>query len=63
MESEDQNKRLYSAPVLTKLTLEQAKKHVADRKNCSAGEAVQFLKSLRQTPATDCIDQNWKRSA
>jgi hypothetical protein len=63
MESEDHKKKPYSAPVLTKLTLEQAQKHVADRKNCSAEEAVQFLKSLRQTPAADCIDQNWKRSA
>ena len=63
MESEDQKKRPYFAPVLTKLTLEQAKKHVAARKNFSAEEAAQFLKSLRQTPATDCFDQNWKRSA
>jgi hypothetical protein len=63
MESEDQKKKPYSAPVLTKLTLEQAKKHVADRKNCSAGEAARFLKSLRPTPKTDCIDRNWKRSA
>jgi len=63
MESEDQKKKPYSAPVLTKLTLEQAKKHVAARKNCSAEQAAQFLKSLPQTPTTDCIDQNWKRSA
>ena len=63
MKSQDQKKKPYSAPVLTKLTLEQAKKHVADRKNCSAEEAAQFLKPLRQTATTDCIDQNWKRSA
>jgi hypothetical protein len=63
MESEAQKKKPYSAPVLTKLTLEQAKKHVAARKNCSAEEAAQLLQSLRQTPTTDCIDQNWKRSA
>jgi hypothetical protein len=63
MESEDQKKKPYSAPVLTKLTLEQAKKHVADRKNCSAEQAAQFLNSLRQTPTTDCINQNGERSA
>jgi hypothetical protein len=50
MESEDQKRKPYSAPVLTKLTLEQAKKHVADRKNCTAEEAAQFLKPLPQTP-------------
>jgi len=63
MESEDQKKKPYSAPVLTKLTLEQAKKHAADRKNCSAEQAAQFLHSLRQTPTANCIDQNGKRSA
>jgi len=49
MESEDQKRKPYCAPVLTKLTLEQAKKYVGDRKNCSAEEAAQFLKPLRQT--------------
>jgi hypothetical protein len=33
MESKDQKKKPYSPPTLTKRTLEQAKKLVADRKN------------------------------
>jgi hypothetical protein len=35
MESEDQRKKPYSPPTLTKLTPEDAMKLVADRKNCA----------------------------
>ena len=63
MESEDQKKKPYSAPVLTKLTPAQAKKHVADRKHCSAEQAVQFLHSLRQTPRPIASIKTVKRSA
>ena len=63
MESQDRKKKLYSAPSLTKLTLEQARKLVADRRNCSEEEAADFLKSLRQLPLHDATDQQRKRSA
>jgi hypothetical protein len=49
MESQGRKKKPYSAPSLTKLTPEQARKLVADRRNCSEEEAADFLKSLRQT--------------
>jgi hypothetical protein len=48
MESKDQKKKPYSPPTLTKLTREQAKKLVADRKHCGEEEAADFLKCLRQ---------------
>ncbi len=41
------NKRPYSSPALRNLTPEQAKKIIAERKNCSEEEAAQFLESLR----------------
>jgi hypothetical protein len=63
MESQDQKKKPYSAPSLTKLTPEQAKKLVADRTNCSEEEAADFLKSLRKQRQSDATDQEWKRSA
>jgi hypothetical protein len=63
MESEDQKKKPYSPPTLTKLTPEQAKKFAADRNNCSEEEAAEFLKSLRKHPPSDVTDQKRKRSA
>ena len=67
MESEDQKKKPYSPPTLTKLTPEQAKKLVADRKHCTEEEAAEFLKSLRQQqqqpPPNDAEDHKWKRAA
>jgi hypothetical protein len=39
MVSKDQKKKPYSPPTLTKLTLEQAKRLGADRKNCGEEEA------------------------
>jgi hypothetical protein len=43
MESKDPRKKPYSPPTLTKLTPEQAKTLLADRKNCSEEEAADFL--------------------
>ena len=63
MDSKDQKKKTYSPPTLTKLTLEQARKLVADRKNCSEEEAAEFLKSIRKQPTEDATDQQRKRSA
>lgn len=56
-DSKDKKKKPYSSPKSTKLTLEQAKKVVADRTNCSEEEAADFLESLRQQ------NDKWKRSA
>ena len=67
-------KRPYFPPTLRKLTPEQAKRLIADRKNCSEEEAAEFLKSLRrqqqqneekrneQIP-NDAKNEKWKRSA
>jgi hypothetical protein len=63
MESQDQKKKPYSAPTLTKLTPEQAKAFVADRNNCSGEEAADFLNSLQQWPQSNGRDQKRKRSA
>ena len=62
MESQDRKKKPYSPPSLTKLTPEQARKLVADRRNCSEEEAADFLKSLQQQPLHDATDQQRKRS-
>jgi hypothetical protein len=43
MESNNQKQEPYSPPTLRKLTLEQAKKLVADRQNCSEEEAADLL--------------------
>ena len=56
MESQDRKKKLYSAPSLTKLTPEQARKLVANRRDCSEEEAADFLKSLRHQPLHDATD-------
>jgi hypothetical protein len=64
MESKAPKKKPYSPPTLTKLTPEQAKKLVADRKNCSEEEAADLLEmppdNGNQNTATD---QRRKRSA
>jgi len=41
-------KRPYSAPTVRKLTLEQAKRFVAERTKCSDAEATELLESLRR---------------
>ncbi|MGB8061604.1 MAG: hypothetical protein WCF26_06905 [Candidatus Sulfotelmatobacter sp.] len=66
-------KKLYSPPALRNLTPEQAKKIIADRKNCSEEEAAEFLESLRHRqqpngekqnePLDDAEGQRSKRSA
>jgi hypothetical protein len=64
MEPQDQKKKPYSPPTLTKLTREQARNLVADFKTCSEEEAaIAFLKSLSQQPPSDAMDQKRKRSA
>ena len=73
MESQDRKKKPYSPPTLRKLTPEQAKRPIADRKNCSEEEAAEFLKSLRRQQQNeekrneqipnDAKNEKWKRSA
>jgi len=43
MESKDLKKKAYSLPTLTKLTPEQARTLLADRKNCGEEEAADLL--------------------
>lgn len=48
------SKQRYSPPALRDLTFEQAKKIIADSKNCSEEKATEFLESLqRQKPKND----------
>jgi hypothetical protein len=54
MESKDQKKKPYSPPTLTKLTLEQAKKLVADRKNCGEAEPADLLRMPPTTKPERC---------
>ena len=66
-------KKPYSPPTVRTLTLEQARKLIADRKNCTEGEASEFLESLRRQqrqndqernePLNDIKEQKGKRSA
>ena len=63
MGSRNQSKKLYSPLTLTKMTREQAKKLVMDRKHCSEEEAEKFLNSLRQQARHTSKDQERKRSA
>ncbi len=63
MESQDKKKKPFSPPTLTTLTPEQAKKLVADRKNCSEEEAADFLNSLLRQQPNNTMDQKRKRSA
>jgi hypothetical protein len=58
---QDQPKKPYSPPTLTKMTREQAKKLVMDVKHCSEEEADKFLNSLGQQRISK--DQERKRSA
>jgi uncharacterized Zn finger protein len=71
MEPDPKNKKPYSPPAVTKLTPQQAKNLVVERKNYSEEEAAEFLKSLRkrleekknkQSPSPG-EDQNQERSA
>jgi hypothetical protein len=62
MESEDPKKMPYSPPTFVKLTPEQAKKLVADRKNCGE-EASDFFDSLSLQQPNNAPDQTRKRSA
>ena len=74
MESEDQKEKPYSPPTFTKLTPKQARKLVADRRNCSEEEAAEFLDSFRaprrqneekrnKPGRSDARDEKWKCSA
>ena len=66
-------KKTYSPPAIRNLTPEQAKKLIAERKNCSEDEAAAFLESLqrqqqpndqkRSAPLGDNKEQERKRSA
>ena len=66
-------KKPYSPPTVKTLTPEQARKLIADRKNCSEEEAAEFLKSLQRQqqqndqkpngPLNDTKEQKRKRSA
>jgi hypothetical protein len=66
-------KKPYFPPVLRNLTQEQAKKIIAQRKNCTEEEAAQFLDSLQRQrqqndqkpnePVNNKKDQERKRSA
>ncbi len=64
MESKAPKKKPYSPPKLAKLTPEQAKQLVADRRNCNEEEAADLLEmppdNGNQNTATD---QKRKRSA
>ena len=67
------SKQRYSPPALRDLTFEQAKKIIADSKNCSEEKATEFLESLqrqkpkndqkRNDPLKDSKEQDKKRSA
>lgn len=56
-------KKLYNPPILTELTEEQAKKLVADRKNCTEEEAAELLKRLRKPLPNEGRGRKRKRSA
>ena len=62
-DSKDHKKNRYFPPTLTKLTPEQAKKLVADRKGCSEEDATDFLNSLRRRHTERPPDDERKRSA
>ena len=57
MESEDQKKKPYSPPAITKTTAERARKLLADRKRCSEGEASDFFDSLLIQHPNNATDQ------
>jgi len=69
--SKDKKKKLYLSPTLKKLTLERAKKLVADHTDRNDQEAAEFLKSLRQEnpqkeetyPPNDSVEKKRRCSA
>jgi transcriptional regulator of met regulon len=64
MGSQDNKKKPYSPPTLTKLTPEQARKLVADRKKFNEEKAaIAFLKALSRQPTSNATNQKRKRSA
>jgi hypothetical protein len=64
MGSQDNKKKPYSPPTLTKLTPEQAGKLVADRKKFNEEKAaIAFLKALSRQPTNNATNQKRKRSA
>ena len=54
MESKDPKKKPYSPPTLTKLTPEQAKTTLANRKNCGEEEAADLLEMPPTTKPEHC---------
>jgi hypothetical protein len=44
----ERNKKPYSSPTLTKLTVEQARRFVTDHANCSDPETMKLLEALRR---------------
>lgn len=56
-------KKPYNPPILKELTEEQAKKLVADRKNCTEEEATELLKHLRKPFPNEGTGRKQKRPA
>jgi hypothetical protein len=54
MESKDPKEKAYSPPTLTKLTPEQARTLLADRKNCGEEEAADLLGMPPTTKPEHC---------
>ncbi len=63
MGAEDQTKKPYASPTVTKRTPEQAKELVAGRNNYSEKETADFLNTLQKQQQGNATDQNRKRSA
>lgn len=51
-------KKLYSRPIATKLTPEEARQIVAERTNCSDQEAADFLESLRKQQQNEANEEH-----
>lgn len=51
-------KKPYSPPTVKTLTPDQARKFIADRKNCTEEEAAEFLESLQQQKPPDDKKRN-----
>lgn len=51
-------KKLYSPPTVKTLTPDQARKFIADRKNCTEEEAAEFLESLQRQKLPDDQKRN-----
>jgi hypothetical protein len=54
MESKDPTKRPYSRPTITKLTPEQARTLLADRKNCGQEETADLFEISPTTKPEHC---------